>query len=235
MSGSSVRKRESVIRFAVGSPTEAYSGVWNLVTNKNDVYLFARQMGGWIKTSLHPPDIWRLAWTKESQILETGTNDRLVRQWCRPPEFRPGWTQAISVVVPWTPIGRHFPAVDVPAGKAVQWVRAPAPGHKVIFTVLLAARGVSESAWRSVRGPGDRNLGRLLLLNGESVWVAVRRAPLEPFEKSKAEELATGLRMHMSPGSSPQDIRGASAMVFSESSDGLPVIMDVYLGPGNVT
>lgn len=228
------KKRDSVIRFAAGAPEEAYSAVWNLVTNRNDVYLFARQARRWIKTSLHASGIWRLAWTEESQILETGSNDRVVRRWRRPSEFRAGWTQAVSVVVPWTPIGRHFPAVDVPAGKPVQWVPAPAPGHKVIFAVLFAAESVAESSWPSVREPGDRNLGRFSLQNGESVWVAVRRAPLEPFEKAEAEKLANELRIHIRLDSSPEDIRGANVMVFSESRDGLPVIMDVYLGPGNV-
>ena len=43
MSGSSADKQDSVIRFAVGSLDAAYSAVWNLAMNGNDVYLFGRQ------------------------------------------------------------------------------------------------------------------------------------------------------------------------------------------------
>jgi hypothetical protein len=82
-------------------------------------------------------------------------------------------------------------------------MRAPGPWHKVVFTVLFTTANVPESAWETVREPGDRKLGRLPLQNGESVWVAVRRAPLEPNEKAEAEKLAGELRIHMIPGSSP--------------------------------
>ena len=102
-----------MIRFAVGSPEEAYSAVWILFTQGNDVYLSSRLMGRYLKISLHAKDVWRFAWTKESEILMEGTNDRVIHRWRRPPQFRPGWTRGISVIVPWTPIGRHFPAVDV--------------------------------------------------------------------------------------------------------------------------
>ncbi len=235
MSGSPAKKRAFVIRFAVGSPEEAHSAVWNLVTNGNDVYLFGRQSRRYLKTSLHASGVWRLAWTEESQILTTGTNDRVISRWRRPPEFRPGWTEGISVIVPWTPIGRHFPAVDAPADKPVQWMRAPAPWDKVVFTVLFAAPDMSESAWESIRQPGDRNLGRLFLKNGESVWVAVRRGPLEPIEKAEAEKLAGELRIHMAPGSSQENIRGATAMIFFDSKEnGSPIIMNACLGPGNL-
>lgn len=220
----------------MGSPEDPYSAVWNLVANGNDVYLFARQMARWLKTSLHASGVWRLAWTSESQILTTGTDDRVIIRWRRPPEFQPGWTQGISVLVPWTPIGRHFSATVVPpAGKPVQWIRAPGPWHKVVFTVLFAAADIAESAWESIREPGDRHLGRLVLQNGETVWVAVRRGPLESVEKAEAEKLAGELRINIAPGSSPQDIRGGSAMVFFGPPDNRsPIIMNACFGPGNV-
>jgi hypothetical protein len=114
-------------------------------------------------------------------------------------------------------------------------MRAPGPWHKVVFTVLFTTPNVPESAWESVREPGDRKLGRLPLQNGESVWVAVRRAPLEPNEKAEAEKLAGELRIHMIPGSSPQDIRGGSAMLFfGPKENGSPIIMNACFGPGNV-
>lgn len=230
-----ITTRDSVIRFAAGSPQDPYSAVWNLATNKNDVYLFARQMRRWLKTSLHESGIWRLAWTEESKILTTDTSDRVIIRWRRPPEFRPGWTQGISVLVPWTPIGQHYSAADAPAGKAVQWVKAPAPWHKVVFTVLFTAADVPQPAWESIREPGDRKLGQLPLQNGESVWVAVRRAPLEPNEKAEAEKLAGELRINMVPGASSQDIRGGSAMLFFEPKEnGSPIIMNACFGPGNV-
>jgi hypothetical protein len=234
MSGSSVKKRDPVIRFAVGSPEEAYSAVWNLVTNGNDVYLFGRQMARYLKASLHASGVWRIAWTKESQVLLTGTDDRVIERWRRPPEFRPGWTQGISILVPWTPIGRHFSAVDAPAGKPVSWIRAPAPWYKVVFTVLFSAADVPESAWGTMAEPGDRNLGRIVLQNGESVWVAVRRAPLEPNEKAEAQKLARELRVNLIPGASRENIQGLNAMLFFNSANGSPIIMNACLGPGNL-
>jgi hypothetical protein len=223
-----------MIRFAVGSPEEPYSAVWNLVTNGNDVYLFGRQMGRYLKISLHASGVWRLAWTAESQT-ETETSDRLIHRWRRPPQFRPGWARGPSVVVPWTPIGRHFPAVDAPKGKPVHWMPAPAPWHKVVFAVLFAASDIPEPAWESIREPGDRSLGRLFLRDGESVYVAVHRAPLEPSEKAEAKKLAGELRIHLTPEASPENIQGASAMLFFYSKeDGSPTIMNASLGPGNL-
>jgi hypothetical protein len=242
MSGSSARKRDSVIRFAVGTPEDAYSAVWRLSAHGNDVYLTGRLMGRYLKISLHAKDdlhlkdVWRFAWTEESQILVEGTNDRVIHRWRRPPQFRPGWTRGVSLIVPWTPIGHHFPAADAPAGKSVQWLRPPAPGHKVVFTILFAAPDLPEGAWESIREPGDRNLGQLVLPNGESVHVAVRRARLEPTEEAEAEKLANELRIHLAADASPENIQGASAMVwFTAKEDGSPIIMNAGLGPGNLT
>jgi hypothetical protein len=232
---SPARKSDLSIRFAVGSPEDPYSAIWNVVANRNDVYLFARQMARWLKTSLHASGVWRLAWTKESQLLTTGTDDRVIIRWHRLPEFRPGWTQGVSVLVPWTPIGRHFPATDIPAGKPVEWVRTPAPWDKVVFTILFSAPGVPQSSWESIRDPGDRNLGRLVLPNGEGVWVAVRRGPLEPRERAEAGKLAGELRINLAPGASPQNIRGGSAMVFfGPPENRSPIIMNACFGPGNI-
>jgi hypothetical protein len=235
MSGSPGKKRDSVIRFAVGSPKEAHSAVWTLFTQGNDVYLSSRLMGRYLKISLHASDVWRLAWTKESQILMEGTNDRVIHRWRRPPQFRPGWTRGVSLVVPWTPMGRHFPAVDASAGKPVQWLRPPAPDHKVTFTVLFAAPERSEATWKSIREPGDRSLGRLILPNGEGVHVAVRRAPLELIEKAEAEKLANELHINLAANAAPENIQGASAIVwFLAREDGSPIILNVSLGPGNL-
>jgi hypothetical protein len=236
MSGSPARKRDPVIRFAVGSPEAPYSAVWRLFTKGNDVFVSGRLMGRYLKISLHASGVWRLAWTEESQILANGTNDRVIHRWRRPPQFRPGWTRGISIVVPWTPIGRHFRAVDAPAGKPVQWLRAPAPGYKVVFTVLYAAPDRPKGAWEWIREPGDRSLGRLLLPNGENVYVAVRRARLDSIEKAEAEKLAGELRLHLAADASPENIQGASAMVwFNSKEDGSPIILNASLGPGNLT
>jgi hypothetical protein len=235
MSGSPAKRRDSVIRFAVGSPEEAYSAVWTLFTQGNDVYLSGRLMGRYLKVSLHAKDVWRFAWTKESEILMEGTGDRVIHRWRRPPQFRPGWTRGVSVVVPWTPIGRHFPAIDAPAGKPVQWLRPPAPEHKIVFTVLFSAPEAPEGTWESIREPGDRNLGRIILPNGQDVHVAARRAPLELTEKAEAQKLANELHINLAADASPENIRGASAIVwFLSREDGSPIIMNAGLGPGNL-
>jgi hypothetical protein len=143
------------------------------------------------------------------ELLTTETDDRLIHRWRRPPQFRPGWTHGPSVVVPWAPIGRHFRAVDAPAGKPVQWMPAPAPLHKVVFAILFAASDLPEPAWESIREPGDRNLGRLFLRSGESVYVAVHRAPLEPSEKAEAKKVAGEL--HTTVPASPRPARAIRA------------------------
>jgi len=111
----------------------------------------------------------------------------------------------------------------------------PAPWHKVVFAVLFAASEIPEPTWESIREPGDRNLGRLFLKNGECVYLVVHRAPLEPSEKAEAEKLAGELRIHLTPDASPESIQGASAMLFFYSKEnGSPTIMNASLGPGNL-
>jgi hypothetical protein len=105
----------------------------------------------------------------------------------------------------------------------------------VVFTVLFAASDIPEATWESIREPGDRNLGQLFLQNGEYAHVAARRAPLESTEKAEAEKLAGELRIYLAPDASPENIQGASAMVwFNAKEDGSPVIMNTCLGPGNL-
>jgi len=55
------------IRFAVGEPGTALSGVWTAWSNKNksDIYVSTRSIAGLLKISLHESGDWRLQWTNQ--------------------------------------------------------------------------------------------------------------------------------------------------------------------------
>src|SRR6266508_4520912 len=57
--------KRSQVRFAVGSPSGPRASVWRLWTQRSDVYMAVRSIGGIQKVSLHEDGNCFLAFTRE--------------------------------------------------------------------------------------------------------------------------------------------------------------------------
>jgi hypothetical protein len=224
-----VASRGKPIRFGVGSEEELRSSLWRVWGDKQGAYLSTRVMTSLFKVSLHQSGVWRMAYTRESGILAEASTDRVERRWQRPAEFTPGWTQGPSIIVPSTPLQRGFPA-NLEA-KGTKWYQPPAGGRKLVFTVLLSARGVPPEDWRRVTRQGDEEVGRVSLPYGETVWLAARYAAIERDEETEANRLLRDIRIHVAHSDT---IDGASVQVVNDPPGGQPNILDVALGYENI-
>lgn len=216
-------KPDESVRFAFGAPDRPLSSVWKLWIKRNEVYLGSRSTAGHLKYSFHSSGDWRLAATKQSGYLFEG--DRNALRWHRPPEFKPGWTQALSIVVPF----REAEAPPQPGGPPnvdVIWIPGPDPGHKVAMMMLYGAGG--RDARREF---DDRHLiygDGHGLPNGERVWLLSRTDPL-----SSADAKAVGVierkaaAFRAAPGA-PRGIR--YMMMTSVGGDLFPQVMEFALG-----
>lgn len=226
------KKTKNALRFAVGSPTEYRSAIWRMWAERDDVYLAARVMGGWIKLSMHRSGIWRLAWTAQSGIRAQGSSDRVGERWQRPPEFRAGWIQGPAVIVPNTGIERPFTHVTDAERIPIVWSPTPKPGHKLHFTLLFASADASPESWQTVFRAGDKVVGTLTLRNRSMVALSRREVPMVEKESSYIIGFVADMKINYA-----QDVPEAcEASVFTAGTDdaGHPYILDMPLGWENV-
>lgn len=155
------------IRFAVGAPSGDRSAVWRLWANKskNDIYFANRDLAHHQKISLHESGSWRFQWTKPEVAERFAPGQgRLIQEWNRPPEIRPGWTSSLvlwvdeSDVVPMAPV--------VSNGKPIRWVPKPETGQLIAFHVIIGRLDQGP-----VAVPRSQPVAAFTLTNGDIVLV----------------------------------------------------------------
>jgi hypothetical protein len=149
------------------------STVFRVWVQRSDVYIAARSIAGTMKVSLHESGVWRMAFT--TQHVEQGstfvapTADRLMERWQRPPEYEPGWTAAFEIIVPHSELGpAPQPARPEPR---VFWHPDPGAGLETRYWILIAGAGVEEPVPLPRGAVRQTVIGRLGLVNGETVYV----------------------------------------------------------------
>lgn len=77
--------------------------VW-VPRNSTDVYVASRQLGHMAKTSLHQSGSWQTSLLSNKLItdVDRALTSRHLDRWNRPMEFVDGFTQALTVIFPWT-------------------------------------------------------------------------------------------------------------------------------------
>jgi len=74
-------------------------------TNSSDVYIASRQFAGIMKISLHQSGIWQTSFIRDDLMPTDKTGSapsRHLDRWTRPDEFAEGYTQALTIIFPWT-------------------------------------------------------------------------------------------------------------------------------------
>jgi hypothetical protein len=186
-------------------------------------------MARWLKVSLHKTGDWRIQWEPEENPIEVAQRGRIIRQWQRPAEFTPGWTQGPSVFVPATSLSDPLPAFADPGPKVV-WLNPPSEGKKLQFTILLSRPGAKLASVR-ITGHTFQTVGQLKLTNGDKVWLTVHETDLAEWERETAETHVRGMRIHVDDPNAR--MAGVSVVEFPAAQP--HVIVDVALGAANIS
>jgi hypothetical protein len=142
--------------------------------NKRDVYVAARSLAGHLKASLHESGSWSVSHIDTDRNREEidKRGNRHLDVWTRPPEFGPGWTRALRILVPGTDL-RTWEQKQHP--KTI-YADPPAKGHWIWIDVLLGnSERPSRLTWESGMLIGTIDLGE-----GHSVHVLAQQARPTP-------------------------------------------------------
>lgn len=202
----------------------------------NDVYLGARDALQAFKVSLHESGTWRIAFVKELEREDQGS-DRVIVKWKSPGEFAPGWIPSIGILISSVKPAKPFSPARINDPR-IRWFRAPARNDKFIFKVLFSKPNLSERDFQRVTIAGDRLVTRMVKTDGEIVWLVVREEPLTPAELEKIKDVMKKTKIHMRPGSSENLLNNSRGLlVVSEDNPGIstqPTIIDVPFGRENL-
>src|SRR5919107_5267804 len=186
-------KGRATLRFAVGKPEGPRAHVWLIWTAKNgsDVYIAGYGFRRSEKVSLHERG-WRKAFlAKDSPFVLPG-EDRATDKWERPPEFAPGVTKALEIIVPASEVTMPEQSDVKPdwEGKDVVWVPSSPEGFATYFTIVYTASDITarnlEITWKTADGLHQytaRSIWRTELPNGQAVWVVTHERPVPEAEK----------------------------------------------------
>jgi len=122
----------------------------------------------------------------------------------------------------------------IPSNKPMTLVGAPNPGTKVIFNILLAPPDATEKLVKLM--PHEypiEIIGHITLKTGTAwlLWFYVDSPKLESEEIKKHFD---GIRVHLRPGASGENIKTISAHIVEEGPTG-PFLIDIQLGEENLT
>jgi len=211
--------RNKTIRFAVGQPNEAFSGMWRLIISKNEVYIGAsgNSMSSF-KISLHNSGIWVLAATKQSGGTFENENRR-AKQWKCPVEHVKGVTRGPSILVPRTTLGSRTLSEKEKHKKAI-WYAAPKDGELVEFSVYFVEPDINAN-WndKTIISEGAMKNGTNVVLLGSTV-------PSPPDFLATCEKL---LRENVFRTKNPDGIIEGSFLWITESPGQLSIPLFVDL------
>lgn len=125
-----------VLRFGVGDPLGACSGVWRVWAQgqRGDVYVACRPVAHAVKVSLHASGDFREAWTSAAAAAQgLPASERLRLQWHRLQPLN-GWIYAYRIKIPASEL-RRMDHPRIP--EETYWHPAPRKGRTIEFTVLI--------------------------------------------------------------------------------------------------
>lgn len=161
--------------------------------------------------------------------LTVDDDPRLLARWHQPDEFRAGWTQCLSVIIPATLVRKPFSIDDADEPKGtVLWLPTLSRGYKCQLTVLLA--GSASLDPEDVSQAGDAAIGSMRLSNGKVAWISCRRVKMSTEEQTYIEAFAKDMRINYEK--TPQHVFAAVMSV--ERYTRHPLLTNFALGWDNV-
>jgi hypothetical protein len=169
-------------RFALGSPDAPRSGVWRVWTHEDEVRAAVRTTNEEVTLTAYPTGRWRI------------TQGTVVSKWHRPREFRPGWVQGPTIVVPFSSVPIRSLGSDPYPGEPVSWLPAPQLDHTARITLLFAGPRAEQSRWRPSDLPGTRHLTILPLRTLGALHIDRIDEPIQAEDQESEQVGDDGLR-----------------------------------------
>ncbi len=226
--------KKAAIRIAIGSPEAMQSSVWRFWSNKNEVYVAARDIAGFQKISFHSSGIWRLAYVSEKEIsdpLITDSDPRVIHRWKRPQEFIKGWTQCLDIVVYPGPDGKKLFNIDNKdrnTGKII-WIDSLPQDFKEQISMLFEKD--ADKKIEEITPKIKKVWGKLVLSNGVVVWIVSTRTVMSDDEKKDSRFKSNDIKIDYPE--QPDEVTSASLIGYDIDKT-RPVITSFCLGLDNV-
>lgn len=222
-----VSMEKQVIRFGVGSPDKPYASTWRLWANGSDTYLAARTIAGIFKISLHKSGEWISAFTEQSGLtLQVDNNtSRRHTAWRKPPEFRKGWTQGPSIVVPWVPWAGELRQIEK-VKPDMSWYPVPAKNNELFLTLLISEPETGSDISKVLINGDMLEQKTISLANGQRVWLYGREIPIRPEDREHLRWLDKEFRVFTFNG----EPAGLSTVTGLEVFKDIPVLIQMPLG-----
>ncbi len=178
------------VRFAIGRPGGAYSGIWAFWGNNSDFYIGARSILGSMKISLHKSGKCRVALTDQhfTALAQKGLSvptDRAFVKWERLPTPEEGAHLVVLLVFP-----TDFLRLQAPVGtskKPLLILESASPGKAVEVGFFFSREP------KATLEPKFLVIGKPLfftdLKNGDIVWMVAREAEFDPACLPSTEQL----------------------------------------------
>jgi hypothetical protein len=229
-------KKAEALRFAVGMATNCQSSVWRLWTYGDDAYFGARDWTNVVKVSLHASGRWRVAFVENLDGPDS-VDDRAAFKWNRPPEFVPGWTEGLGLLVPILRPRLPSPRFVVES-KDILWIQRPRQGQKLFFKLLISGPELTKDDVPQVTQPGDEIVGGVAKQNGETIWVVAREAGMTPDEVAFVKKVQREMRITYAEREEAESMLNARVIQynFPDTPDALtqPTIFDIGIGRESV-
>jgi hypothetical protein len=181
--------KQDAIRFGVKDSEGRRSSSWKLWGYHGDIYLTARAARGAFKISLHESGNWIVSFTsefvKKAPVYFTTKSRHILRQQ-KPREVEQGITVACRIHIPVSELRMLYEE----KGRTVQqifWVDAPAQEQSIQFLIVIADGTAYFEKWPGEADPATRSIGKISLVNGQSVWVLYRKQFVAPDVYRKIE------------------------------------------------
>lgn len=171
-----------VYRFALGSPDAPRSGLWRVWTHEDEVRAAVRTTTEEVTLTAYPAGRWRI------------TQGTVVSKWHRPREFRPGWVQGPTIVIPSSPVPIRSSEPDLYPGEPISWLPAPQLDYVARITLLFAGLRAEQSRWRPSDLPGTQHLTILPLRTLGALHIDRIDEPLQAEDQESPQDGGDGFR-----------------------------------------
>jgi hypothetical protein len=216
---------EQSIRFGVGSEQPPRRGAsWKIWTpsNKFDVYIASRDIGGALKLSLHESGQWHLAYNEaffDEKIPKHHRDDRgrFIDTWKRPEPIAPGLTLAVRVVTPWSAMSEV-----ASVSNKLTLIEPPIEGRAVAVGIFVVESTVQVSGWPGKNGMGTNNVGSYDMPDGSKIWAVSWDIECPDF--SQIPKAQANLFSGVSKSDISSDLR---ALIFGDNDDGSKTLYDL--------
>jgi len=152
--------------------------------------------------------------------------------WARPEEIFPGVTLACRIIVPHSEVTARAGTPAQP--QSIVWIPRPPQGSVVEFQAWLTKPETVVTNWPGYRSRGTQLIGKIHLLNGETVWVTALEEPASAELAVEIQRRKNLLRSKVPLGERQVAQSEIRALLFGHHpKDGSWFYIDLSMSPGD--